>query len=160
MEGLEIGAHRRNAFSGDVFGHIAPMRADVGEAAGGAVEFGIQPALFHDSSGAPLYAPYPLSISIPAMMIGHLTFAGLAEMIVSAGVVGYIAHHREHVRGFDAARRKLLFVAGVHAIDESAVPIAFVPAPASLQRAPSTKFIASAAVERTLASPSSHSSRP
>ena len=45
---------------------------------------------FHDASGAPLYAPYPLSISIPAMMLGHLTFAGLAEFIVSAGVVGYL----------------------------------------------------------------------
>ena len=44
-----------------------------------AIEFGIQPMLFHDASGAPLYAPYPLSISIPAMMLGHLTFAGLAE---------------------------------------------------------------------------------
>jgi cobalt/nickel transport system permease protein len=55
-----------------------------------AVEFGIQPTLFHDASGAPLYAPYPLNISIPAMMLGHLTFAGLAELIVSAGVVGYL----------------------------------------------------------------------
>lgn len=55
-----------------------------------AIEFGIQPMLFHDTSGAPLYAPYPLSISIPAMMLGHLTFAGLAELIVSAGVVGYL----------------------------------------------------------------------
>jgi cobalt/nickel transport system permease protein len=55
-----------------------------------AVEFGIQPMLFHDASGAPLYAPYPLSIAIPAMMLGHLTFAGLAELIVSAGVVGYL----------------------------------------------------------------------
>jgi cobalt/nickel transport system permease protein len=55
-----------------------------------AVEFGIQPMLFHDASGAPLYAPYPLSIAIPAMMLGHLTFAGLAELIISAGVVGYL----------------------------------------------------------------------
>jgi len=42
-----------------------------------------------DASGAPLYAPYPLSIAIPAMMIGHLTFAGLAELVLSAGVVAY-----------------------------------------------------------------------
>jgi cobalt/nickel transport system permease protein len=55
-----------------------------------AIEFGVQPMLFHDPSGAPLYAPYPLSISIPAMMLGHLTFAGLAELIVSAGVVAYV----------------------------------------------------------------------
>jgi cobalt/nickel transport system permease protein len=55
-----------------------------------AVEFGIQPLLFHDASGAPLYAPYSLRIAIPAMMIGHLTVAGLAELVISAGVVAYL----------------------------------------------------------------------
>jgi cobalt/nickel transport system permease protein len=55
-----------------------------------AVEFGIQPVLFHDSSGAPLYAPYPLRVAIPAMMLGHLTFAGLAEAVISAGMVSYL----------------------------------------------------------------------
>ncbi len=55
-----------------------------------AIEFGIQPALFHDASGTPLYAPYPLSIAIPAMMIGHLTFAGLAEAVIAAGLVAYL----------------------------------------------------------------------
>lgn len=55
-----------------------------------AIEFGIQPILFRDASGAPLYAPYPLSVSIPAMMIGHLTLAGLAELIISAGIIAYL----------------------------------------------------------------------
>jgi cobalt/nickel transport system permease protein len=55
-----------------------------------AVEFGIQPLLFKDPRGAPLYAPYPLSIAIPAMMIGHLSFAGLAELVLSGGVVAYL----------------------------------------------------------------------
>jgi cobalt/nickel transport system permease protein len=55
-----------------------------------ALEFGIQPMLFHDASGTPLYAPYPLHIAVPAMMIGHLTIAGLAEMVVSGGVVAYL----------------------------------------------------------------------
>jgi cobalt/nickel transport system permease protein len=55
-----------------------------------AVELGIQPLLFRDASGAPLYAPYPLSIAIPAMMMGHLTFAGLAELVLSGGVVAYL----------------------------------------------------------------------
>lgn len=55
-----------------------------------AVEFGIQPLLFHDATGAPLYAPYPLAIAVPAMMIGHLTVAGLAEMILSGGLVAYL----------------------------------------------------------------------
>jgi len=55
-----------------------------------AIEFGIQPLLFMDASGAPLYAPYPLSVAIPAMAIGHLTIAGIAELIVSGGVVAYL----------------------------------------------------------------------
>ena len=55
-----------------------------------AIEFGIQPALFQDATGAPLYAPYPLQIAVPAMMLGHLTLAGLAEFIVTAGVVAYL----------------------------------------------------------------------
>jgi cobalt/nickel transport system permease protein len=54
-----------------------------------AVEFGVQPLLFRDASGAPLYAPYPLSIALPAIMIGHLSFAGLAELVLSGGVVAY-----------------------------------------------------------------------
>jgi cobalt/nickel transport system permease protein len=54
-----------------------------------ALELGIQPMLFKGPSGAPLYAPYPLSIAIPVMMIGHLTFAGLAELVLSGGVVAY-----------------------------------------------------------------------
>jgi cobalt/nickel transport system permease protein len=55
-----------------------------------AVEFGIQPAFFHDPSGSPLYAPYPLRVAIPAMMIGHLAVAGLAEAVISAGMVSYL----------------------------------------------------------------------
>jgi cobalt/nickel transport system permease protein len=55
-----------------------------------ALELGIQPLLFRDASGAPLYAPYPLSIAIPAIMLGHLSFAGLAESVLSGGVVAYL----------------------------------------------------------------------
>jgi cobalt/nickel transport system permease protein len=54
------------------------------------IEFGIQPMLFRNASGAAVYFPYPLSVAVPAMMIGHLTFAGLAELIVTAGVVAYL----------------------------------------------------------------------
>ena len=55
-----------------------------------AIEFGIQPLLYRDATGAPLYCPYPLSIAIPAMMLGHLTIAGFAELTVSAGVVAFL----------------------------------------------------------------------
>jgi cobalt/nickel transport system permease protein len=55
-----------------------------------AIEFGIQPLLYRDAAGAPLYCPYPLGIAIPAMMLGHLTIAGFAELTVSAGVVAFL----------------------------------------------------------------------
>jgi cobalt/nickel transport system permease protein len=55
-----------------------------------ATEFGIQPRLFHDAAGAPLYAPYPLHVAIPAMMIGHLTVAGFAEAALSGGMLAYL----------------------------------------------------------------------
>jgi cobalt/nickel transport system permease protein len=55
-----------------------------------AIEFGIQPALYHTASGTPLYCPYGLGVAIPAMMIGHLTIAGFAEFFVSAGVVAFL----------------------------------------------------------------------
>ncbi|HEY7097247.1 MAG TPA: cobalt transporter CbiM [Terriglobales bacterium] len=54
-----------------------------------AFEFGIQPLLFHDAHGTPLYAPYGLQIAIPAMMVGHLTVAGFAEAFLSAGMLSF-----------------------------------------------------------------------
>jgi len=55
-----------------------------------AIEFGLQPVWYRDAAGAPLYCPYPLSVTIPAMMIGHLTIAGFAELFISAGVVAFL----------------------------------------------------------------------
>jgi cobalt/nickel transport system permease protein len=55
-----------------------------------AVEFGIQPALFHTADGAPLYAPYPLSVSIPAMVIPHLLVASVVEGLVTVAVVAFL----------------------------------------------------------------------
>ena len=55
-----------------------------------AVEFGIQPLLFRDATGAPLYCPYPLSVAVPAMMFGHLTIAGVAELVLTGGVVAFL----------------------------------------------------------------------
>jgi cobalt/nickel transport system permease protein len=55
-----------------------------------AVEFGIQPYLFTDEAGQALYCPYGLNISIPAMMIGHLTIFGLAELIYTTGIFAFV----------------------------------------------------------------------
>jgi cobalt/nickel transport system permease protein len=55
-----------------------------------ALEFGIQPLLFRDASGAPLYCPYPIRVAVPAMMLGHLTIAGIAELLLTGGVVAFL----------------------------------------------------------------------
>ncbi|MBI5493122.1 MAG: cobalt transporter CbiM [Deltaproteobacteria bacterium] len=55
-----------------------------------AVELGIQPAIAHGADGRPLYAPYPLSIAIPAMMLPHLLFFGPVEALGTALIISYI----------------------------------------------------------------------
>ena len=55
-----------------------------------AIEFGIQPALFRDAAGNALYCPYGLSVAVPAMMIGHLTVFGLAEVVYSVAVYAFL----------------------------------------------------------------------
>ncbi|MGH3796727.1 MAG: cobalt transporter CbiM [Pseudonocardiaceae bacterium] len=54
------------------------------------IELGIQPDLFHDAAGAPLYSPYHLSQAVPAMLLAHLAVAGIAEGIITAAVVAYL----------------------------------------------------------------------
>jgi len=54
------------------------------------IELGIQPALFHDASGAPLYSPYHLSQAVPAMLLAHLVVAGFVEAALTGGVVAYL----------------------------------------------------------------------
>ncbi|GAB4206268.1 MAG: cobalt transporter CbiM [Roseiflexaceae bacterium] len=77
---------RRRVVAGAVAGYVAINAAALITA----IEFGIQPELFKDAAGVPLYAPYPLGIAIPAMMLGHLTIAGLAEAVVTGGVIAYL----------------------------------------------------------------------
>jgi cobalt/nickel transport system permease protein len=55
-----------------------------------AIELGVQPTLFHTAAGAPLYAPFHLTDTIPAIMLAHLTIAGVAEFVATAGVVAYL----------------------------------------------------------------------
>lgn len=54
------------------------------------IELGIQPLLFKDAVGIPLYCPYPISITIPAMLIPHLVIAGVLEGIITVGVLSFI----------------------------------------------------------------------
>jgi len=87
------------AISGDA--PLSSSRHWVGAAIGGyvginaaalvaAIEFGLQPLLFHTADGTPLYCPYGLSQAIPAMLFAHLTVAGFAEAAVTGGVVAFL----------------------------------------------------------------------
>jgi cobalt/nickel transport system permease protein len=86
-----------------ISGHAPPgsSRRLVGAAIGGwagltaaalfaGIEFGIQPLLFHTADGAPLYAPYPLAVSIPAMVIPHALIASVVEGLLTALVIAYL----------------------------------------------------------------------
>ncbi|MCI1959385.1 MAG: cobalt transporter CbiM [Clostridia bacterium] len=55
-----------------------------------AVEFGIQPLLFKNAAGQPLYSPYPLSVSIPAMTLPHLLVAGVVEAVFTVAIFSFI----------------------------------------------------------------------
>jgi cobalt/nickel transport system permease protein len=83
--GAPLGARRR-VIASAIAGYIATNAS----ALLAAIEFGVQPILFHDPSGAPLYAPYSLRVAVPAMMLGHLTVAGFAEALITAGLVSYL----------------------------------------------------------------------
>ncbi len=81
---------RRRVIAAAVAGYLATNAA----AFVAAVEFGIQPIFFHDARGVPLYAPYSLRVAIPAMMIGHLAVAGVAEAVIAAGLGGLSSGRR------------------------------------------------------------------
>jgi cobalt/nickel transport system permease protein len=77
---------RRVAAAG-VASYVAIVAASI--AAG--VEFGLQPLISHTAAGRPLYAPYPLSVAVPAMAIEHLLFFGFVEALVTMGIVAVLA---------------------------------------------------------------------
>ncbi len=52
-----------------------------------ALELGIQPLVAADAAGNPLYAPYPLGITMPAVLIPHLLFFGPVEALGTALVL-------------------------------------------------------------------------
>ncbi len=56
-----------------------------------AVELGIQPVLFRAADGTPLYSPYHLAQTVPAMAFAHLIVAGPVEAVLTGGAVGYLA---------------------------------------------------------------------
>lgn len=54
------------------------------------VMFGLQSILFRAADGTPLYAPFPLSVAVPAMLIPHMLLASVIEGAVTAGILWYL----------------------------------------------------------------------
>lgn len=67
------------------------------------VQFGLQPLLFTGADGAPLYAPYPLSVAIPAVMIPHMLVASVVEGVLTALVIAYL--QRSNVSVLETAEK-------------------------------------------------------
>lgn len=70
------------------------------------VEFGIQPLLFRAANGSPLYCPFGLSQSVPAMMLAHGLFAGPLEAVVTTAAAAYIARFAPQIFARPAAAQE------------------------------------------------------
>lgn len=53
-------------------------------------ELGLQPLIAGSPEGLPLYSPFPLHLTVPAMAISHLLFFGPVEAVGTALVVRYV----------------------------------------------------------------------
>lgn len=78
--------NRRKAVFAAIAGYIS---LNIGALLTG-IELGIQPLLYKNNAGQALYFPFNLSVSIPAMMIGHLLIAGFAEALVTGLLVTWL----------------------------------------------------------------------
>jgi cobalt/nickel transport system permease protein len=64
-----------------------------------AIQFGIQPLLERSPTGQPLYAPFPLSVAVPAMALEHLFLFGIVEAVVTALVIKYFQRNDPEMLG-------------------------------------------------------------
>ena len=60
-------------------------------------EFGIQPMIASGPDGKPLYAPYPLSIAVPAMALEHMLLFGIVEGMVTALILKYFVKNESEL---------------------------------------------------------------
>ncbi len=83
----------RLAVSAFLSGYIGLLMAALFTAA----ELGIQPLIATGADGRPLYAPYPLSVAIPAMAIEHLFPFGIVEGLITMLLLKYFLKHEHHL---------------------------------------------------------------
>lgn len=61
------------------------------------IEFGIQPVIAQGADGRPLYAPYPLSIALPAMVLQHMLLFSIIEGTVTVLLLRYFLKNESDV---------------------------------------------------------------
>ena len=86
VAGRSVLVSRRRLVAAGVGGYVGINAAGLATA----VFLGVQPALFHTADGTPLYSPYTLAQTLPAMAVPHLTVAGAAEAILTAAGLAYL----------------------------------------------------------------------
>jgi cobalt/nickel transport system permease protein len=62
-----------------------------------AIEFGIQPIIASSPNGTPLFAPYPLKIAIPAMVLEHLVLFSIIEGIITVLLFRYFFKNNKEI---------------------------------------------------------------
>jgi len=60
-------------------------------------EMGLQPILEHAADGTPLYMPYGLGVTVPAMLFEHMIMFSFVEAIVTALAFAYIARNSPEI---------------------------------------------------------------
>lgn len=95
-----------------------------------AIEFGIQPLLFTDASGNALYCPYGLNISIPSMMLGHLTIFGLADVIFTVFILSYVlkTSKTSSLAAYKPSKKSNKYIAGLITILVLLTPLGLLAA--------------------------------
>jgi cobalt/nickel transport system permease protein len=78
----------RRAFAAGIGSYVGLNMAALATA----IEFGVQPLLYHTADGRALYCPYGLNVTIPVMMAGHLLLFGVVEGLITFLVIRYIQH--------------------------------------------------------------------
>jgi cobalt/nickel transport system permease protein len=66
-----------------------------------ALELGVQTILHVGKDGRPLYSPFPLSLTIPAIMIEHVLLFGVVEAVVTVMVLVYLRKSHPELIGIE-----------------------------------------------------------
>jgi cobalt/nickel transport system permease protein len=71
------------------------------------IEFGIQPLIAHGPGGRPLYAPYPLSVALPAMVVEHMLVFSVVEGVITVLLLKYFLKYEPDLVYALRKRRRL-----------------------------------------------------